>query len=160
MDSGFLDGAELFDLETLKAILNKRFDEIDYASAKEDVRSFIRDKASLDLWSAYFFQADDGAIGGTVTLVNKMDIHRKKTGFTRVFAPFWHFGTVTKNHETQIFSGFWWGANSCHRIFDPTDQEKVNHKQANEKFFRVQAARRMKGSHLPFLFLKIKKGGI
>lgn len=56
VDSGFLDEAEPFDLETLKAILNKRFDEIDYASAKEDVRSFIRDKASLDLWSANFFK--------------------------------------------------------------------------------------------------------
>ena len=56
VDSGFLDEAESFDLETLKAILNKRFDEIDYASAKEDVRSFIRDKASLDLWSANFFK--------------------------------------------------------------------------------------------------------
>jgi len=56
VDSGFLDGAEPFDLETLKGILNKRFDEIDYASAKEDVRSFIRDKASLDLWSANFFK--------------------------------------------------------------------------------------------------------
>ena len=103
-----------------------------------------------------FFQADDGAIGGTVTLVNKMDIHRKNRVFTRFFAPFWHFGTVTKNHETQTFSGFWWGANARRRSFDPTDQEKLNHKQANEKFFRVQAARRMKGSHSPFLFLKIK----
>ena len=56
VDSGFLDEAEPFDLETLKGILNKRFDEIDYASAKEDVRSFIRDKASLDLWSANFFK--------------------------------------------------------------------------------------------------------
>lgn len=56
VDSGFLDEAEPFDLETLKEILNKRFDEIDYTSAKEDVRSFIRDKASLDLWSANFFK--------------------------------------------------------------------------------------------------------
>ena len=56
VDSGFLDEAEPFDLETLKGILNKRFDEIDYTSAKEDVRSFIRDKASLDLWSANFFK--------------------------------------------------------------------------------------------------------
>ena len=104
-----------------------------------------------------FFQADDGAIGGTVTLVNKMDIHRKNLVFTRFFAPFWHFGTVTKNHETQIFLGFWWGANSCHRIFDPTGKEKLNHKQANEKFFCGQTTRRMKGSHSPFLFLKIKK---
>ena len=56
VDSGFLGEAESFDLETMKAILNKRFDEIDYASAKEDVRSFIRDKASLDLWSANFFK--------------------------------------------------------------------------------------------------------
>ena len=56
VDSGFLDETESFDLETLKVILSKRFDEIDYASAKEDVRSFIRDKASLDLWSANFFK--------------------------------------------------------------------------------------------------------
>ena len=33
----------------------------------------------------------------------------------------------------------------------------MNHKQANEKFFRVQTARRMKNSHSPFLFFKIKK---
>ena len=85
-----------------------------------------------------------------------MDILRKNRVFTRFFAPFWHFGTVTKNHETQIFSGFWWGANSCRRSFDPTGKEKLNYKQANEKFFRVQAARRMKGSHSSFLFLKIK----
>jgi len=80
----------------------------------------------------------------------------EKTWFYPVFS-FCHFGTVTKNHETQICSGFWWGVNSYHRIFDPTDQEKLNHKQANEKFFCVQAARRMKNSHSPFLFLKIKK---
>lgn len=64
VDSGFLDEAEPFDLETLKAILNKRFDEIDYASAKEDVRSFIRDKASLDLWSANFFKQMTEQLGG------------------------------------------------------------------------------------------------
>jgi len=29
---------------------------IDYAQAKEDVRPFIKDTASLDLWSADFFK--------------------------------------------------------------------------------------------------------
>ena len=40
---------------------------------------------------------------------HNIDILRKNRVFTRFFAPFWHFEPVTKNHETQIFSGFWWG---------------------------------------------------
>ena len=66
---------------------------------------------------------------------HNIDILRKNRVFTRFFAPFWHFGSVTKNHETQIFSGFWWGANACRRSFDPTGKKKSNHKQANEIFF-------------------------
>lgn len=45
-----------FSIENAKELLCTRFDTIDYAQAKEDVRPFIRDTASLDLWSADFFR--------------------------------------------------------------------------------------------------------
>jgi predicted nucleotidyltransferase component of viral defense system len=38
-------------------ILEKRFDEIDYDIAKSDVRPFINDQATLDLWSNIFFKS-------------------------------------------------------------------------------------------------------
>ena len=55
--SGALAPDDRFDLGILKDMLNEKFDQIDYASAKEDVRHFIRDEASLELWSADFFKA-------------------------------------------------------------------------------------------------------
>lgn len=36
-------------------ILEQRFDQIDYDTAKSDVRPFIKDQSSLDLWSREFF---------------------------------------------------------------------------------------------------------
>lgn len=36
-------------------ILDKRFDEIDYEIAKSDVRPFIKDQSTLDIWSSDFF---------------------------------------------------------------------------------------------------------
>ena len=45
-----------FNVEILKEMLCARFDSIDYASAKEDVISFIKDKQSLNLWNAAFFK--------------------------------------------------------------------------------------------------------
>ena len=47
---------EAFTIEDARKLLCARFDEIDYAQAKEDVRPFIKDTASLDLWSADFFK--------------------------------------------------------------------------------------------------------
>lgn len=44
-----------FTIRDAKQMLCARFDAIDYAQAKEDVRPFIKDTASLDLWSAEFF---------------------------------------------------------------------------------------------------------
>ena len=38
-------------------ILEKRFDQIDYDIAKSDVRPFIKDQSSLDLWSREFFKS-------------------------------------------------------------------------------------------------------
>ena len=45
-----------FTKEDAKGLLYKRFDEIDYQQAKEDVRPFIRNTASLELWNADFFK--------------------------------------------------------------------------------------------------------
>ena len=55
--SDALAPADCFDLGILKDMLCEKFDQIDYPSAKEDVRHFIRDEASLDLWNADFFKA-------------------------------------------------------------------------------------------------------
>ena len=38
-------------------MLKKRFDQIDYDIAKSDVRPFIKDQSSLDLWSREFFKS-------------------------------------------------------------------------------------------------------
>lgn len=61
IESGAITQDEEFDIIKLKDMLNKRFDNIDYKSAKEDVRSFINDKESLNIWCAEMFkQITDG----------------------------------------------------------------------------------------------------
>lgn len=45
-----------FSLEDAKRLLCDRFNTIDYSQAKEDVRPFIKNPSSLDLWSADFFK--------------------------------------------------------------------------------------------------------
>lgn len=42
--------------ENLKDLLNQRVEQIDLKSAIEDVRPFLKDPASLDLWSLEFFR--------------------------------------------------------------------------------------------------------
>ena len=44
-------------LDEIKEILNRRFESIDYSQARSDVLPFIRDPASLDMWSKEFFQS-------------------------------------------------------------------------------------------------------
>ena len=44
-------------LEEVKRMLCERFDNIDFEKAKDDVRDFIKDKASLNVWSSGFFKA-------------------------------------------------------------------------------------------------------
>ena len=44
-------------LEEVKRMLCERFDHIDFEKAKDDVRDFIKDKASLNIWSSGFFKA-------------------------------------------------------------------------------------------------------
>ena len=47
---------DAFSLEDAKRLLCARFETIDYSQAKEDVRPFIKDTVSLELWSADFFK--------------------------------------------------------------------------------------------------------
>lgn len=55
IDSNITTKESEFNLEILKKMLNKKFQEIDYMNAKEDVIAFINDKDSLNLWSTEFF---------------------------------------------------------------------------------------------------------
>ena len=43
-------------IENLKSLLNKRFENLNFQQAKEDVLPFVRDKSKLDLWSEEFFK--------------------------------------------------------------------------------------------------------
>lgn len=53
--SGRIDSNSKFDVGVLKELLIKKFKEIDYVEAKEDVLPFIRDVDSLRLWNKEFF---------------------------------------------------------------------------------------------------------
>ena len=55
VQSGVWDSEAPFTLADAKRLLSERFAVIDYAQAREDVRPFIRDASSLNLWSADFF---------------------------------------------------------------------------------------------------------
>jgi hypothetical protein len=55
IDSEVLNRQEIFNIDVLKKMLNKKFKEINYSEAKEDVIAFIEDKDSLNLWSSDFF---------------------------------------------------------------------------------------------------------
>lgn len=52
---GVLRNDETLTLDRLKALLKARFLEVDYASAKKDVRNFIYDQESLLLWKSDLF---------------------------------------------------------------------------------------------------------
>lgn len=56
VDSEILKSDDEFDIDILKEMLQERFDSINYESAKDDVRSFIKDKKSIEIWSADFFK--------------------------------------------------------------------------------------------------------
>lgn len=55
VDSGVLKDDDTFTIETLRTMLNERFEAIDYERAKQDVLPFITDANKLDLWSKEFF---------------------------------------------------------------------------------------------------------
>ena len=55
VDSGFAGARLDLSLTEIKQILFNRFSAIDYSQAKQDVMPFIRNPASLDMWSKDFF---------------------------------------------------------------------------------------------------------
>ena len=54
--TGVLSETESLDIDKLKSMLMKRFSEIDYKEAKEDVLPFISQQEKLELWGSEFFQ--------------------------------------------------------------------------------------------------------
>lgn len=55
IESKFIDKDSEFDIDTLKELLNNKFNEIDYENAKEDVIPFILNVDTLKIWNKDFF---------------------------------------------------------------------------------------------------------
>lgn len=55
--SKYINDDQKLTLDEVKGLLKKRFDEIDYAVAKQDVFPFIKDVSVLDIWSSDFFNS-------------------------------------------------------------------------------------------------------
>lgn len=56
VQSNFISKDYNLTIETLKTLLNERFESLDVEQAKQDVLPFVRDKSKLDLWSKEFFK--------------------------------------------------------------------------------------------------------
>ncbi len=54
-DSGFIPDGTSLTIQKVKEALSDRFTSIDYSNAKRDVLPFIRNSASVDVWSEDFF---------------------------------------------------------------------------------------------------------
>ena len=54
-DSGFIHDGTSLTIQKVKEALSDRFTSIDYSNAKQDVLPFIRNSASVDVWSEDFF---------------------------------------------------------------------------------------------------------
>lgn len=55
IESNYINSNDDFDINNLKELLIKKFNEIDYKEAKEDVIPFIKNVDSLNIWSKEFF---------------------------------------------------------------------------------------------------------
>lgn len=55
IESSYIKESEEFNIEKLKELLNKKFQEINYNDAKNDVFPFIKDVDSLKVWNSEFF---------------------------------------------------------------------------------------------------------
>lgn len=53
--SGFISANEQLTIEDVKNMLCKRFEEIDYTKAKQDVMPFVKNHGELDIWKPEFF---------------------------------------------------------------------------------------------------------
>lgn len=56
VQSGIWNSEDSFSIADAKRLLFDRFEAIDYSQAKADVIPFLKDSASLELWSADFFR--------------------------------------------------------------------------------------------------------
>ena len=56
VQSGVWDEGKAFSVDDAKHLLYERFETIDYQQAKADVVPFLKNTASLDMWSADFFK--------------------------------------------------------------------------------------------------------
>ena len=57
VDSGYEGAREDLTISEIRQILCRRFESIDFDQAKNDVMPFIRNPASLDIWSREFFMS-------------------------------------------------------------------------------------------------------
>ena len=55
IESNYIDSKEKFNIDVLKELLIKKFKEINYNDAKDDVIPFIGNVDSLNIWSSDFF---------------------------------------------------------------------------------------------------------
>ena len=55
IDSKYIDSSSEFDIDVLRGLLIKKFNEIDYSEAKEDMLPLIKDVDNLNLWDKDFF---------------------------------------------------------------------------------------------------------
>ena len=55
IDSDYIKKDDVFNIDVLKNLLINKFKEIDYKEAIEDVKPFIKDVNSLELWNSDFF---------------------------------------------------------------------------------------------------------
>ena len=62
--TGHWQAGEDLDVARLRRLLTRRFEQVDFDQARNDVRPFIRDDAELDLWDRPFFQSLAGRVDG------------------------------------------------------------------------------------------------
>lgn len=55
IESDYIKPTDEFNINTLKEMLNKKFNEINFKDAKEDVIPFIKNVENLNLWNSEFF---------------------------------------------------------------------------------------------------------
>ncbi len=56
LQSGHIQPSELNNIKELRQVLEARFDSVDFESAREDIKPFIKDPSELKYWNADFFK--------------------------------------------------------------------------------------------------------
>lgn len=55
IESKYIKESDFFNIDILRELLKEKFKEINYDNAREDVKPFIKNISSLDLWNSDFF---------------------------------------------------------------------------------------------------------